>query len=68
MYLSFVFSNCLYKSGMPNACINAKGKEKQAGASFSNNEKKELQASKCQAAASTSNMEAIAQKKGWLSC
>ena len=53
---------------MPNACINAKGKEKQAGASFSNNEKKELQASKCQAAASTSNMEVIAQKKGWLSC
>ena len=60
--------NCLYRSGTPNACVNAKGKENQAGASSSNNEKKELQASKCQAAASTSNMEVIAQKKGWLSC
>ena len=51
---------------MPNACVNAKGKEKQAGTSSSNNEKKELQASKCQAAASTSNMEVITQKKEWL--
>ena len=32
--------------------VNAKGKEKQAGSSSSKNEKKELQASKCQAASS----------------
>ena len=34
------------------ARVNAKGKEKQAGSSSSKNEKKELQASKCQAASS----------------
>ena len=34
------------------ASVNAKGKEKQAGSSSSKNEKKELQASKCQAATS----------------
>ena len=32
--------------------VNAKGKEKQVGSSSSKNEKKELQASKCQAASS----------------
>ena len=45
------------------ACVNAKGKERQVGSSSSNNKKKELQASKCQAA-STSKMEVIAEKKG----
>nr|POF02692.1 hypothetical protein CFP56_38159 [Quercus suber] len=45
------------------ACVNGKGEEKQAGLSSSNNKKKELQASKCQAA-STSKMEVIAEKKG----
>nr|POE83041.1 hypothetical protein CFP56_18530 [Quercus suber] len=34
------------------ALVNAKGKEKQAVSSSSKNEKKELQASKCQAASS----------------
>ena len=34
------------------ACVDAKGKEKQAGSSSSKNEEKELQASKCQAASS----------------
>ena len=34
------------------ACVNAKGKEKKAGSSSSKNEKKELQASKCQTASS----------------
>ena len=33
-------------------CFNAEGKEKKAGLSSSKNEKKELQASKCQASSS----------------
>jgi len=46
---------------MPASMLKAK-KSKQ-GASSSNNEKKELQASKCQAAASTSNMKSLLKRK-----